>query len=192
MKLLLALLFLTLSLQAQDPIIAAIKLSNPLLVQKEIEKRAFEGNAISANDKLLYLNFCEEIITRRRNALQFPEYQTTPLYCNGMITYYSQPVYKKAFITDEEPEISFNCGLRFALGSLRTIAALLYWHNSITNYKCTYSKTTNNAIIASGVISLIALFSAIIEIDINRKQYQEELYENAIKIKHIIYGIEKI
>lgn len=175
---------------SQNQISQAIIESNPELVKQEISKRISAHEPITLVEQQYYIELCQEVITRRRNALQFPEYQTTPLYCNGMITYYSQPVYKKAFITDEEPGISFNCGLRFTLGTLGTIAALFYWHNSITNYKRTYSKTTSNAIIASGVISFIALLSAIIETDAKRKQHQEELYENAIKIKYLFYNLE--
>lgn len=104
------------------------------------------------------------------------------VYCNGMLGYYNKPVYKNAYITDENPEISFNCGVRFTLGALGTVASLFYWLNSNT--------TSTGLVITTGVISFFTLLSAIVEIETNRKQHQEQLYENAIEIKHILMNLE--
>lgn len=182
-------LIIPFALSAQDRLTNAIKLSNPRLVLQEINTRLSEGKPFSHKEQLFYLDFCEEVITRRRNAIQFPIYQSTPIYCNGVLTYYNKPVYTKAYTSDGEPEISVNCSLRCVLGTMGTIGALLYWYKSIINFPRTYGETTNKLVFASGVISFIALFSAVIEIEAKRRQYQEELYENAIQIKHIVYEI---
>jgi hypothetical protein len=192
-KLIFCLILFPCSAYSKDHISQAIIKSDPELVKQEINKRISSNNPINSQEQLYYLDLCHEVITRRRNAVQFPAYVIQQphyyYYSAQPVPYYysAQPVYTKAYPGDNDPEISFNCGARGILGTLGTLAALLYWQNSLTNY--TYSKTTDDLIIASGIISFIALFSALIEIDAIRRQHQEELYENAIQIKHIIYEI---
>lgn len=190
-KLLIIIILFPFCIYAKDPIMQAIIKSDPELVKHEINKRISSNKPINKQEQLFYLDLCHEVITRRRNAIQFPAYviQQPYYYYYGAqpVPYYysSQPVYTKAYQNDKDPEISFNCGARGILGMLGTLGALLYWQNSLTNYR--YSKTTDDLIVATGVISFISLFSALIEIDAKRRQYQEELYENAIQIKHIMY-----
>jgi hypothetical protein len=194
-KLIFCLILFSFSAYSKDHITQAIIKSDPELVKQEIKKRMVSNKPISKQEQLYYFDLCHEVIARRRNAVQFPAYviQQPHYYYYGAqpVPYYysAQPVYTKAYPGDKDPEISFNCGLRCVLGTLGTIGALLYWFDSIANFQDTYNETTDKLVFASGVISFIALFSAVIEIDAKRRQHQEELYENAIQIKHIIYEI---
>ncbi|GMU19708.1 MAG: hypothetical protein AMXMBFR12_09000 [Candidatus Babeliales bacterium] len=181
-KLLSLVLSLSCALHGNDALFLAIKKSDPILVKSEIKKLASMDQKPSIKDKRMYIDFAEEVIIRRRNAIQFPIYECTPVYCNGMLSYYNKPVYKNAYTTDVDPEISFNCGVRLTLGAFGTVASLFYWLNSYT--------TSTGLVITTGVISFFTLLSAIVEIEINRKQHQEQLYENAIEIKHILMNFE--
>ena len=156
---------------AQDSLMLAIKRSNPALVKKEIGIRS-----LTQNEQLLYLNFCDEVIIRRRNAIQFPQY------------YEGKPIYTKAFPTDEEPHISVGCGLRLIGGLFGSIIGFPYFLDAMYNSRMEYPKTA----IAAEITALILLISAIVEIDENRKREQELLYENAIVIKHLISDVETI
>lgn len=197
-KLLLLISLFTFTLHGTDALLFAIKKSDPKLVKCEINKLILKGQKPSIKDKHMYIDFAEEVIIRRHNAIQLPSYiiQQPHYYYYGaqpISCYYtSQPVYTNAYTTDEDPEISFNCRVRCILGTLGTIASFFYLQNSITNYKRAYSKTTANLVFASGVISFIALCSAIIEINLKRKYHQEQLYENAVEIKHILINMETI
>lgn len=192
-----SLIFLSFTINCTDALFFAIKKSDPTLVKGEINKLIFKNQKPSIKDKCMYIDFAEEVIIRRRNAIQFPSYIIQqPHYYYGaqpISCYYtSQPVYTNAYTTDEDPEISLSCGLRCILGTIGTMASFFHWQNSITNYKRACSKTTANLVFASGVISFIALCSAIIEINLKRKYHQEQLYENAIEIKHILINMETI
>lgn len=175
MKFLLSFLLLPLSLYAQDSLLKAIKLSNPELVKKEIAYRIHQGKYFSYQEQLFYLNFSEEVITRRRNAIQFPNY------------YKGQAIYTPAFPTDKDPEISGNCALRGVVGLIGMLVAFPY---CFPDYRT--SNRTITIAVASEIISLILLTSSCVEYDMTRKAAQEQLYENSIQIKYLFYNIETV
>ncbi len=104
------LLLIPFSLSAHDKLTTAIKLSNPALVEQEIQSRLCEGKCFSLKEQLFYLNFCEEVITRRRTSIQFSDYS------NG------SPVYTQAFSTDPDVTISGKTAIKFLAGLAGSIA----------------------------------------------------------------------
>lgn len=175
-KIFILLLLLPVTIKCNDSLTNAIKKSDPELVKKEIAKRISSQKPLTIEDQRFYLNFCDEVITRRRNAIQFPQY------------YEGRPIYTKAFYSDEEPSIPINCWFRGIIGLVGTMAALPYCFPQITDYSNNHNNTMNFGITIE-VISLCLFISAAYEIEVGRKLAQEQLYENAVQIKHLFYDI---
>lgn len=195
-KLLIYLTLLPFSIHAKDSLSDAITKSDPDIVRAEIKKRMVSNKPISQQEVLFYLDLCQEVVTRRRNAVQFPSYvvQQPHYYYYGSqpVPYYtsSTPVYTKAYANDADPEVSVNCALRCGFGLIGTIGSLIYWCNSMGRFYDEHNTTLDITVFALGLTSIISFVSALNEVEANKKQYQEKLYENAIQIKHLIYNIE--
>lgn len=183
MNMRIALLLIPLSLSAHDKLTTAIKLSNPALVEQEITLRLSQGKPFSLKEQFFYLNFCEEVITRRRNAIQFPDYS------NG------SPIYTQAFSTDPVESISGRTTIKFLTGILGALATIPICLTILEDKWLTQNERKFWTIVpfATETFFLYLLISSLNEINqvvANRKKSQEQLYENAIQIKHRIYDIE--
>lgn len=172
-----SILFFTFNLHA-DALFDAIRKSNPALVKEEIQKKITTDMRFTEQEKQMYLDFAQEIITRRRNALSFPKYP------NG-----------QALATDSiEPQslLSFIAAAVGIIGTIGTIPISIIF--SVT-YHDAVSKLTEHEKLLSGIItgiieasSIYLLYSSLQKIDANdaiRIKQREKLFSNAVKIKHM-------
>lgn len=172
-KLLFILLFPFLT-SCQEYITRAIIKSNPELVKKELEKRIATNLPFSVEEQRFYLNFCDEVITRRRNAIQFPRY------------FDGRPIYTPAFPTDKLASPSSKEIAAFLIGLFGTLVSLPLGISIAENS----TSSTDNLVMFTALLSEVGCFSLLCYCLIKRYDdalnFQEQLYENAIEIKHII------
>lgn len=177
-KFFLSFILLPFAIQCHDTITKAIIKSDPELVKQEISLHIASGKAFTFEDKLRYIDFCEEVITRRRNAIQFPEYY------NGS----ARPA--RAFPTDETKPLSKRevvLGLASSAGFILgiPIGLVIAYH-----MKPPLDTVVASAACGTGLISLIILCALACHKEDELKKSQEQLYENSIEIKHLFIHLQ--
>lgn len=176
-RILIFIIFIPLLTHSHDAITNAIKKSDPDLVKQEIKIQMLSNKPISKQEQLYYLDLCQEVITRRRNAIQFPNY------------YNGSAVYTPAFPSDSISKISPADLFTFIASLAGTLLSLPIGISIAQETRPPH----DGLIMLSALTSEITCISVLIYIITKRqnelKYHQEELYENAIQIKHIVYEI---
>lgn len=177
-RILTLIIFIPFSSHSHDSITNAIIKSDIELVKQEIRIRMLSNNPINKQEQLYYLDLCHEVITRRRNAIQFPNY------------YNGSAVYTPAFPNDSIAKISKGDLFTFIASLTGTLLSLPIGI-SIAQETC---PPYDGLVMLCALTSEITCISVLIYVTKKRqdslKYHQEQLYENAIAIKHIIYNIE--
>lgn len=177
-KFFLSFILLPFAIQCQDTITKAIIKSDPELVRQEISLHIASGKGFTFKDKLRYIDFCEEVITRRRNAIQFPEYY------NGS----ARPT--RAFPTDEKRPPS----KRECIVTLASLAGFILGLPIGLIIACHMEPPLDTAVAlaacGTGLTSLIILCALACNEENELKKSQEQLYENSIEIKHLFIHLQ--
>lgn len=179
-KLVLYLVISPVSVLCQDDIVKAIIKSDPKWVKIEISTRIKSGKPITNQERLKYIDFCEEVIVRRRNAIQFPKY------------FDGRPTYTRAFPTDKEPSISTGEAAA-VIGSLLGLILSLPIGISIAEQT---EPPLNGLVVLTALGSEIACFvilwACLFRRDNELRKSQEDLYNDAIEIKHMFINLKTV
>lgn len=177
-KLLIIFILFPFCIYAKNPITQAIIKSDSELVKQEINKRISSNNPINPEEQRYYIDLCQEVITRRRNTIQFPNY------------YNGSTVYTPAFPNDSVSEISAGDKFTFIASLAGTILSLPIGISIAQEKRPPYDGLVMLCAFASEITCFSILIYVLSKRQNELKYHQEELYENAIQIKHLIYNLE--